>query len=512
MKVLLVCPEYPETFWSFKYALQFTDRKAALPPLGLLTVASMLPKEWEKKLVDLNIDPLKDEQLEWADYVFVGAIDIQRKSAIEVINRCNELGAKVVAGGPLFAECHDDFETVDHIFLGEAETTIPEFLEDLEKGTTKHLYMHDEFPDIEKATSPPLWELVDMKKYQHLSIQFSRGCPFDCEFCQITKLFGRKVRTKSKEQIINELDLLYNLGWRSGVFFVDDNIIGNKHKLKTEILSDIIEWSEKRNYPFSFSTQASINLADDEKLMRMMVRAGFDSVCIGIESIDDDCLVEAGKFHNRKRDLVASVKKMQQLGLEVKGGFIVGFDNEKESNFDRMIEFLQESGIVIAMVGILSVAKGTKLYNRLKEENRLISEMTGDNTDFTLNFIPKMDRELLLEGYKKILKNIYSPEQYYKRMHTFLRNYNPGTGIIGYNISYANSFYSYFKTIIKVTIGLGILDEGRIYYWKLLFWTLFRYPPLLPYVIMLWAEGYHLRKIFGIQLWADKCFRPNLKL
>ena len=498
MKTLLVYPKYPLNFWSLKYSLQFTGEKVVFPPLGLLTVAALLPKEWEKKLVDMNAEPLEDRHLQWADYVFIGAMDIQQKSAIEVINRCNRLGVKVVAGGPFFTERYQEFENVDHLVLGEAETTLPAFLGDLENGTPQHVYMPDEFPDMEKVPAP-LWEIANMRYYSGMATQFSRGCPFDCEFCQITRLFGHKVRTKNKEQIIGELDRIYTLGWRGEVIFVDDNFIGNKHKLKTEVLPAMIEWMEKKGYPFKFPTQLSINLADDKELMRMMVRAGFDCVFIGIETVDDDCFVEAGKFQNRNRNLIANVKTMQQHGLEVWAGIIVGFDHDKETIFDRLIKFIQESGITIAMVGILRAHRGTKLYERLKKENRLICDNTGDTVDSTINFIPKMDRETLLRGHKKILKGIYSPEPYYSRLVTFLKEFNPAE-TRRFNSIYYQKFdmRSLMKTIAKTIVILGILDKGRFYYWKLFFWSLFRQPRSFLHAMSLWVHGYHFRKVVGI--------------
>ncbi len=500
MKALLVSSRNTQTFWSFKYALQFTDRKAVHPPLGLLTVASLLPRTWEKRLIDMNTDQLKDGDIQWADYVFLGAMDMQRESAIEVIDRCNKLGVKVVAGGPFFTENYENLENVDHFVLGEAETTLPVFLKDLENGTPKHLYPPGKWPAIEESPAP-MWELIDLKKYDNASIQFSRGCPFNCEFCQITRLFGREVRTKNKEQIINELEKTYNLGWRGSVFFVDDNFIGNEQKLKTEILPAIIEWMRKNDYPFSFYTQASINLADEEELMRMLVLAGFNSVFLGIETPDEECLTETGKFHNTRRDLLADVKKLQRSGLEVWSGFILGFDSDKESIFDSMVRFIQESGVTIAMVGLLTAMKGTRLYKRLEEENRLISYTEIDNarhrtnvisTDYAVNFIPKMDSKTLIEGYRKVLKDIYSPEPYYLRLAAFFRNFSTPKP------KKRDVSYETVKSLIKVIIVLGILDKGRVYFWRLIFWSLFKRPEHLARLITLWVQGYHFRKVFEI--------------
>jgi radical SAM superfamily enzyme YgiQ (UPF0313 family) len=272
MKILLVYPHYPDTFWSFRNAMKFIDRKASFPPLGLLTVAAMLPGPWEKRLVDMNVRPLADEDLKWADYVFISAMTIQRQSAREVIDRCRRLGVKTVAGGPLFTSCHDDFPEVDHLVLGEGEITLPLFLQDLQRGAPRRIYTADGWAQL-KETPPPLWDLVEMHDYAAMNIQYGRGCPFDCEFCDITALFGRKPRSKPLTQLIDELENLYAHGWRGATFFVDDNFIGDKPKLKREVLPAIIDWMERKEYPFYFYTEASIDLADDPQLMEMMVRA-----------------------------------------------------------------------------------------------------------------------------------------------------------------------------------------------------------------------------------------------
>ena len=489
MKILLVYPQYPDTFWSFRHALRIISKKASFPPLGLLTVAAMLPSKWEKKLVDMNVTTLDDKDINWADYVFISAMVVQRDSSKEVIARCKKLGAQVVAGGPLFTTGYEEFDGVAHFVLGEAEVTLPPFLEDLQQGCAKHIYTSSERPDISK-TPIPLWSLINMKNYSSMYIQYSRGCPFNCEFCDIIILNGHKPRTKDKDQLLSELEALYRLGWRSGVFIVDDNFIGNKRKLKTEILPAIIKWMEKKKYPFAFSTEASINLADDEELMRLMVKAGFNTAFVGIETPNEESLVECNKSTNINRDLVASVKKIQNHGLEVQGGFIVGFDSDPVSIFRSQINFIQNSGIVTAMVGLLNAPRGTRLYHRLKKENRLLKGFSGDNTDCSLNFIPKMNYETLINGYKHILNTIYSPKQYYERIRTFLKEYKPQKrkGIPRFQ------FY-HIKGFIKSMWFLGIKEKGRRYYWKLFVSTLLRRPRAFPISISLAVFGLHFRKI-----------------
>jgi len=488
LKILLVYPRYPDTFWGFKHALRIVSKKATSPPLGLLTVAAMLPKEWEKKLVDMNVASLNDEDLKWADYVFISAMVVQRDSVKEVIARCKKLNTKVVAGGPLFTTGYEEFDGVDHFVLNEAEITLSPFLEDLERGCAQHLYTSDERPDISK-TPIPLWSLVNMKEYSTMNIQYSRGCPFNCEFCDIIILNGHKPRTKDKDQMLAELEALYSHGWRSGVFIVDDNFIGNKRKLKTEILPAIIEWMKGKRYPFAFSTQASINLADDEELMRLVVQAGFNQVFVGIETPNEESLIECDKSQNQNRDLVASVKKIQNCGFEVTGGFIVGFDNDPLSIFKSQISFIQRSGIVTAMVGLLNAPRGTRLYQRLKKENRLLKDSSGDQMD-SLNFIPKMNYETLINGYKHILNTIYSPKQYYERIKIFLKEYKPQRR----KRESRFQFY-HVRAFIKSMWVLGVKEKGRKYYWKLLVSTLLRRPRSFPLSVSLAVYGFHFRKI-----------------
>jgi radical SAM superfamily enzyme YgiQ (UPF0313 family) len=488
MNVLLLYPEFPDTFWSFKHALRFINKEASSPPLGLITVAAMLPEAWNKRLIDLNVRNLKDSDIKWADLVFVSAMIIQKKSTREVFLRCKELNKKIVAGGPLFTAEYEEFEDlVDHFVLNEAEITLQPFLQDFQNGTAKKLYQTNEFCDI-KDSPIPQWNLIDLKKYDSLSIQFSRGCPFNCDFCNITALLGHKPRIKTAQQIINELDLMYSLGWRRNIFFVDDNFIGNKRILKEEILPALIEW-RKNKTGCQFVTEASVNLADDEELMKLMVEAGFKSVFVGIETPSEEGLTECQKTQNKNRDLVQTVKEMQHAGLQVMGGFIVGFDSDNENIFKRQIEFIQQSGIVTAMVGLLQAPIGTKLYQRLQTEGRIVSDMSGDNADGTTNIIPKMDLVSLKDGYFEILREIYSPKLFYERVANCLASYQPAVQAVQLE---ANEIYAFFRSIWK----LGILGKERKYYWKLFFHTLFHEPKKFPLAITFSIYGYHFRKVF----------------
>jgi len=489
LNILLVYPQYPDTFWSFRHALRIISKRAAYPPLGLLTVAAMLPQEWKKKLVDMNAASLTDEQIRWADHVFISAMAVQRASAKEVIRRCRGLNVKTVAGGPLFTSEPEEFEDVDYLVLDEAEVTLPLFLEDLQQGRAQHIYTSKERPDISK-TPVPMWSLVDMKKYSSMSLQYSRGCPFNCEFCDIVVLNGHIPRTKTREQILAELNAIYRRGWRESVFIVDDNFIGNKKKLKEEILPAIAAWQKRRKHPYPLTTEASINLADDDELLDLMVAAGFECVFIGIETPNEASLAECSKHQNADRDLIATVKRLQNRGLQVQGGFILGFDHDPESIFKSQISFIQKSGIVTAMVGLLNAPRGTRLYQRLKRENRLVDGFSGDNTDGSLNFTPKMDREKLINGYRHILTTIYSPRQYYKRVMTFLKEYKPRR-----RKKISQLRWWHVRAFFRANWVLGVRDGGRIHYWWFVISSLLRHPRSFPLSVSLAVYGFHFREV-----------------
>ena len=486
MNILLVYPKIPETFWSFKHALKFIGKNAAFPPLGLLTVAALLPEAWSKRLVDMNIAPLNDADLKWADYVFLSGMTVQRESAREVIKRCNLAGTPVVAGGPLFTTEHENFTGVAHFVLNEAEITLPPFLADLERNSPRHVYRSSEFADIRK-TPAPLWHLAQMKKYATMSVQYSRGCPFQCDFCNVTALFGHRARAKTADQVLAELNCLRDLGWKGKVFFVDDNLIGNKSQLVKELLPPLIHW-QKWVGRMPFFTQASINLSDSPDLMAMMREAGFDAVFIGIETPSEAGLAECHKKQNTRRDLIADIKRIQRAGLEVQGGFIVGFDSDTPAIFQRQIDFIQKSGIVVAMVGLLQAIQGTELHERLKNAGRLRGDTSGDNVDGTTNIVSLMDEKTLLAGYEKILASIYSPKNYYARLKTFLSEYRRPKVQEGLSMRRLGAF-------VRSMLSIGILGKERFYYWKLLAWTFFVRPTLLPQAVSLAIFGVHFRLV-----------------
>lgn len=489
LNIILIYPVFADTFWGLKHALKFVHKKTGTPPLGLITVAAMLPAEWDLRLIDLNVTVLTDDDIIWADCAFVSAMVIQRDDAHRVIDRCKAAGLTVVAGGPLFTGEHGAFPGVDHFVLNEAEAALPLFLEDLARGNPQPMYTATVFPDI-RRTPAPRWDLVDMKHYASMNIQFSRGCPFNCEFCSITSMFGRVPRTKTSDQLVSELDLLYGLGWRGAVFVVDDNFIGNARQLKEEVLPALIHWRrDKQGIPFN--TEVSINLSDDDELMKLMVEAGFNTVFVGIETPSEDGLAECSKSQNRGRDLLASVKRLQRAGLEVQGGFILGFDTDTPSIFQQQIDFIARSGVVTAMVGLLQAPYGTRLYRRMEKEGRLNTEMSGDNSDGSTNIVTLMDAGVLHEGYRRVLTHIYSPRVYYDRVISFLRELRPPK--VGVRRDRSNMM-AFFRSILR----LGILGPERFHYWRLWFWTLTHKPRLFPQAISLAIYGHHFRRVSAL--------------
>jgi len=486
MKILLVSPKTPNTFWSFKHVLRFVAKKAAFPPLGLLTVAAMLPRHWQLKVVDLNVDRLDDADLHWADSVLLSAMIVHQESVREIAQRCAALGKRVVAGGPLFTTGHEAFPEIPHFVLGEAEEIMPQVAADLEAGTLQPVYRAPRFPTLDQ-TPIPRYDLIKLRNYVTLAAQFSRGCPFDCEFCDIIVMNGRVPRTKSPAQFVAELEALRLLGWKDMVFVVDDNFIGNKARTKA-LLHALIEWRERTQPAMGFLTEASINLADDAELRALMVEAGFRKVFVGIETPSAAGLDECRKLQNTGRDLVAAVKTLQQSGLEVMGGFIVGFDSDTGDIFKQQFDFIQRSGVVTAMVGLLTALPQTRLYQRLKREGRLLTESAGNNTAADLNFRPKLNREYLEAGYRDLMRRLYEPRNYYRRIRVFLKNHQPGAERL--RISWSD-----FEAFVKSFWLLGVWHRGRWAYWRFFASTLVRRPRQFPMAIELAIVGYHFRRV-----------------
>jgi len=500
LKALLVCPEVPETFWSLTHALKFFGKRAWSPPLGLLTVAAMLPDHFERRLRDLNVTRLEDADLEWADYVFVSAMDIQRESACRLIARCREAGVKVVAGGPLFTSDPDSFPEVDHLVLREAELTLPSFLADLAGGVPQRVYTIAGFADL-SASPPPAYGLLDPRGYGALSLQFSRGCPYECEFCDVTALFGRRPRLKTVAQVIAELDTIYRCGWRGKIYFVDDNLMADRPFLKDQLLPAIVEWRrDKRG--LSFHTQITLNLADDPALMELMYEAGFDWVFIGIETPDEASLAECKKKQNLRRNLSDQIRLLHRSGLQVQGGFIVGFDHDPPDIFARQFELIQQSGIVMAMVGLLQALRGTQLYQRLEREGRLLGDSTGNNVIDDTNVVTRMDRPTLIEGYRWLIRSLYEPRHYYRRMRNLLVEYREPRESPPLNRDAV-------LALLRCLFWLGLIRDGRIDFWRTFFWTCVHKPGLLQTFIGLAILGYHFRRVIADALSRAEGARPG---
>jgi radical SAM superfamily enzyme YgiQ (UPF0313 family) len=490
MRVLLVYPWFPDTYWSFRYALSLQGKRSLIPPLGLITISAMLPASWEKRLVDMNVRRLTDADLDWADIVFASAMHIQKDSLEEVIRRSKARGKRVVVGGPHASISPDELADADHVFIGEAEATLPEFVRDLERGAAKRIYDAIERPALSAAPIPD-FQLLDLKLYTAMALQYSRGCPFNCEFCDIIEIYGRVPRTKSNAQMLAELDALWRAGWRANVFVVDDNFIGNKKNVR-RLLPDLAEWSERHGYPFAFITEASVNLADDEELLQAMRRAGFYSVFVGIETPAVESLKEAQKGQNTRRDLIDSIRKIQSYGMEVMAGFIVGFDHDPENIFDVQIDFIRQSAIPCSMVSLLAALPGTQLWRRLEREGRLRRiDPTNKNADCTLNFIPKMEEERLVEGYKSILRTIYRPAEYYQRTLDCLAHLNRD----GAPKLWAKVSLNDLATVARIALRLGVRDRARREFWHYMKRVLADHRGKFPHGIALAAMGYHFRKL-----------------
>lgn len=489
MNVLLVYPRTPATFWSFQHVLPLISRRAAFPPLGLLTIGAMLPADWNLKLVDTNVECLKQEDLLWADYVMLSAMIVHKEAVSELVERCRSLSKTIIAGGPLFTTGHEAFPRIQHFVLGEAEEVMPLLVEDMKRGHLRPIYQAEGRPSMAKVPAPR-WDLVKVKNYATMAVQFSRGCPFDCEFCDIIIMNGRVPRTKSSTQLVGELEALRRWGWKDNVFLVDDNFIGNKVQAKA-LLRDMLRWRESTGSKMGFLTEASVNLADDAELCELMVRAGFKKVFIGLETPSTEGLEECQKTQNRRCDLMEAVKTLQRAGLEVMGGFIVGFDTDPADIFKRQFDFIQRSGVATAMVGLLTALPQTQLYQRLKREGRMLAETTGNNTQAALNFIPKLNRDYLVNGYCDLMKRLYEPRAYYERVRIFLEDYHPR----GPKLRLSRKD---FQAFLKSFWYLGIWHRGRTAYWAFFWSVLLRRPRQFRCAIELAIMGYHFRRVANL--------------
>ncbi len=489
MNALLVYPEFPETYWSFKHALKFLGKRAAQPPLGLMTVAALLPGTWKKRLVDTNVERLRDRDLAWADVVLLSGMHIQRDSLADLVERCRARGLRTVVGGPIASSVPAAELKADHVVVGEAESLIAGLARDLEQGTAKAVYQAAERPEMALSPLPDL-SLIKMHRYSTMAVQYSRGCPFNCEFCDIIEIYGRRPRTKAVAQVLAELDQLRAAGWREAVFIVDDNFIGNKARAK-ELCVALAEWRSQYKTSFDFNTEASLNLADDPELMQLMKDAGFVSVFLGIETPDESGLIAANKLQNTRRSLLDSVATIQSYGMQVMGGFILGFDTDRDDIFDRMVDFIQKSGIPVAMVGLLQAMPGTQLFRRLRKEGRILDAGHGDNTGDKLNFLPNMDPAKLVEGYRSVLKRIYSCEAYYERVRLYLSRTQPKSGVRSSRQRWLTRGNA--RAFVTSLVRQGVFSRQRWSYWKFLLTVATRYRHCVGAAMTLAVMGYHLQ-------------------
>jgi radical SAM superfamily enzyme YgiQ (UPF0313 family) len=486
MRVLLLYPQNPETFWSFKHVLRFLSKKSAFPPLGLLTIAAMLPRHWELKLVDLNVESLGDEHLEWADYILLSGMIVHKQSIDLIVKRCQSFGKPIIAGGPIFTTGHAAFPEIQHFVIGEAEEIMPQLIEDMTRRALRHIYQASGRPDITRAPIPR-WDLINFRHYVTMPAQFSRGCPYDCEFCDIIIMNGRVPRTKAPEQFIAELEALRQRGWKEMVFVVDDNFIGDKKRAKS-LLNAMIEWRNRTKTRMGFLTEASVNLADDPELCDLMVQAGFKKVFVGLETPMAASLQECHKIQNKGRDLVEAIQIIQRSGMEVMGGFIIGFDNDQQDIFHRQFEFIQRSGVVTAMVGLLTALPQTRLYHRLMREGRLEADSTGNNTQAILNFKPMLNREFLQNGYRELMQQLYEPGAYYQRIRALLKSYHPRGPRVAFSSAQVKAF-------LRSLWVLGFWSRGRRAYWHFFLGTLLCRPRKFRVAIELAIIGHHFRRV-----------------
>ncbi|MBI3442888.1 MAG: B12-binding domain-containing radical SAM protein [Candidatus Sungbacteria bacterium] len=493
---LLVYPKFGASFWSFKHALQYLGKKSSMPPLGLLHLAGMFPKHYNLRLVDMNVQPLTNTDIQWADVLFTSTMIVQRKSLDGVILHANCAGKPVVAGGPHPTSYWDEIKGVNHFILGEVEDTFPRFLQDFENDTAEHIYPAPLKRPAVTCTPMPRYDLINMRAYGSMLLQFSRGCPFDCEFCDITKLYGRVPRTKTNEQMLAEFDLLYSLGWRGSLFLVDDNFIGNRRDAM-RLLKALIPWQAARDYPFELNTEASMNLVKYEELMDAMIRAGFTSVFVGIETPTPEALKITKKPQNVSADdpefALHAIRTLQKKGFIVSGGFILGLDGETPKVFDLHIEFIQLAAVPMAMEGLLTVLKGTDLYFRMEREGRLRGDTTGNNLDTRLNFVPEMDEHILTAGYKRVLNAIYDRglDNYFARCWTLLQHLDRSRA--------PRPMHTPLRPTEIMRFALAslrqLLSPQGPAYLRFLSRVITHHPDMLWEAFALTAKGYHLHKI-----------------
>ena len=484
MNALLVYPRFPITYWGFQHTLRLIGKRASLPPLGLITVAALLPSHWQLRLVDLNLQDLGDEDLQWADLVLTGGLLIQIDSIQETIARARAFEVPVAVGGPAPTTSPEVFCNADVVFRGEAEGRIDDLIHALTQRSEKSRVLEAPESRPEMTTVPlPRFDLLEIREYASLSVQYSRGCPFQCEFCDIIEIFGRKPRVKTPEQVIDELDAIYHLGYKGTLFFVDDNFIGNKPAVK-RLLPIVGDWQRKHGHPFELYTEASVDLAADQELLHGMVDAGFSSVFLGIETPSIKALEQAKKLQNIRIDPSEAIDRITRAGIEVMGGFIVGFDSDGPEIFAQQREFLGRQPVPLAMAGILTALPGTALWRRLKMEGRLRQRSNGDPFSRP-NFAPTMSEEALLRGYAELMAWLYSPNEYYGRCEAYLRR-------VGSVSASRASTLGEVGIFLRAIWHVGVRSPRRRHFWRLLGRALLRGQSKLRQAVVHAVQGEHL--------------------
>ncbi len=464
LKVLMVWPRFPPSFWGIEGMFEIIPEKSSMPPLGLITVAALCPRSWEIRLLDHAFEELRDEDLQWADVVMVSAMYAQRADARSILARARSLDRRTFIGGPwASSEPESVLPDADHVMVGEAEDVFAGIAIALEQGTAQRLYRVADKPDM--TSSPvPRYDLLRLDAYVSMPVQFSRGCPFQCEFCDIITIYGRRPRAKSNAQVMAELDLLHSLGWHSEVFIVDDNFIGNS-KLALQLARDLAPWQERNGHPFVFFTEASIDLADRPDLMAAMAAANFAYVFIGIESPSPEALKETHKFQNLRKDSLTQIRVIQEAGLWVLGGFIVGFDSDDETIFDRQLEFIDRAGIAWAMAGVLMAPPTTPLYDRMKRDGRLIEDSLSTTNFSPPNFRTILPLPILLGGLGQLLGGLYRPEAFFRRAFLSLERWHPNPGQHPPKMGWAYDLRVFARSMWLQ----GVKSDYRAEYWRFLF-------------------------------------------
>ncbi len=503
MRVLLLYPQFPKTFWSFEKILELVDIKVLMPPLGLITVAAILPQTWEFKLVDRNVRSITEAEWDWAEVVILSAMIVQRQDLLALIQEAKQRGKRVAVGGPYVTSVPDEALAAgtDYLILDEGEITLPMFVEAIQSGVPSGIFRaNGEKPDV--TTTPiPRFDLLELDAYDSMSIQFSRGCPFQCEFCDIIVLYGRKPRTKTPEQLLAELDRLYELGWRRAVFMVDDNFIGNKRNVKL-LLNALKPWMAEHQYPFTFKTEASVDLAQDEELMQLMVECNFNAVFLGIETPDAESLHLTKKFQNTRNSLVEAVNTINRKGLRVMAGFIMGFDGEQSGAGDRIIEFVEQTAIPDAMFGILQALPNTALWHRLEKEGRLLKTRMDGNQMSLMNFIPTRPVEEIAQEYINTFYTLYEPKCFLDRTYChFLHMAPPPIKGKGGLPSWVD-----LKALAIIIWRQGIKRDTRWKFWHHLFSIIKRNPGVWTHYLTTCAHAEHFieyRQLVRAQIEAE---------